>query len=89
MINSVQFDSEAKADYEAWKQNNGKLYNKINTLIGDIIKHPFSGLGKPEALKHELSGLWSRHIDKKNRLVYYIDGENLRITSCRFHYDHT
>lgn len=63
-----------------------KIYAKIINLIKDIQRDPFSGLGKPEALKHDLSGLWSRRITKEHRLVYHISEEEVVIVSCKFHY---
>jgi len=69
------------------KSGNKKVQKKITDLIEDIIQHPYEGLGKPEALKYELAGKWSRRIDKENRLVYAIDGEKLKIYSLRGHYE--
>ena len=63
-----------------------KIYIKIVILIKDIERDPFSGLGKPEALKHDLSGLWSRRITQEHRLVYSISEEQVVIISCKFHY---
>ena len=63
-----------------------KVYAKIVSLIKDVQRDPFSGLGKPEALKHELSGLWSRRITKEHRLVYSVSDEEIVIISCKFHY---
>lgn len=59
---------------------------RINTLIADELRTPFAGIGKPEALRENLSGLWSRRIDQTNRLVYAVDGEQVTIISCRYHY---
>lgn len=60
---------------------------RINELIKDISRHPFEGLGKPEALKHQLKGYWSRRINLEDRLIYVIDGENIIIISCKRHYE--
>jgi toxin YoeB len=86
MITDIQFTPEALVDYNQWEKDNQKIFNKIKTLIGDIIQHPFTGLGKPEPLKYELTGYWSRRINKKHRLVYKVVGETLRITDCKEHY---
>ncbi|WP_149976114.1 Txe/YoeB family addiction module toxin [Microcystis aeruginosa] len=63
-----------------------KVDAKIVSLIKDVQRKPFSGLGKPEAFKHELSGLWSRRITKEHRLVYSLSDEEIVIVSCKFHY---
>ncbi|MCZ8047859.1 MAG: Txe/YoeB family addiction module toxin [Microcystis aeruginosa K13-05] len=63
-----------------------KVDAKIVSLIKDVQREPFSGLGKPEALKHELSGLWSRRITKEHRLVYSVSDQEIVIVSCKFHY---
>jgi toxin YoeB len=60
--------------------------DKINSLIEDIQRHPFSGLGKPEPLKRNLKGFWSRRINREHRLVYRVDAGALQIAQCRFHY---
>jgi toxin YoeB len=73
-------------EFNQWAINDKKIYAKIVTLIKDIQRDPFSGLGKPEALKYELSGLWSRRITDEHRLVYIIAPEEVVIVSCRFHY---
>ena len=59
---------------------------RINTLIADALRTPFAGIGKPEALRENLSGLWSRRIDQTNLLVYAVDDEQITIISCRYHY---
>jgi len=73
-------------EFNQWAIDDKKIYAKIVTLIKDIQRDPFSGLGKPEALKYELSGLWSRRITEEHRLVYSITPEEVVIVSCRFHY---
>lgn len=80
----VIFKSKALDDIKYWKKS-GQLntQNKIPRLINDIIVHPYSGLGKPEALKYELTGLWSREIDKGNRLIYEVVDKQLHIISMR------
>jgi toxin YoeB len=72
------------------KLTNRKLFVRINELVRDIEKHPFTGLGKPEALKFNLAGKWSRRINKEHRLVYEVSGTGARLTilihQCRYHY---
>jgi len=74
------------ADYLYWQKQNKKLLKKINDLIKDIEREPFEGLGKPEPLKNNLSGWWSRRIDDTHRIVYRIENGNLEIAQCREHY---
>jgi len=83
----VVFKDKALEDIRFWKKSGQKIaQNKIVRLIDDIQQHPYSGLGKHEALKFELSGLWSREIDKANRLLYEIVDLQLHIISMRGHY---
>lgn len=74
-------------DYLYWQEFDKKMLKKINNLIKDIQRNPYSGLGKPEALKGELSGFYSRRIDKEHRLVYRVKNEVLEILSCKGHYE--
>lgn len=80
------WDTEAWQDYLYWQAQDKKTLKRINALIQDINRTPFEGLGKPEPLKHDLSGFWSRRIDEHNRLVYRIENNMLIITQCRTHY---
>lgn len=73
-------------DYQHWSRNDVRVRDKINSLIDDIQRHPFSGLGKPEPLKRNLRGFWSRRINREHRLVYRIEAGVLQIAQCRFHY---
>lgn len=73
-------------DYLWWHKTNDKVFQRINRLIGNIQQMPFAGLGKPEPLKHELSGYWSRRITDEHRLVYKIDNGCVVIAQCRYHY---
>ncbi len=77
---------KAWADYLYWQTQDKKTLKKINELLRDIERSPFAGIGKPEALKEDLSGFWSRRIDDKNRLVYRISGEFIEVVSCKEHY---
>ena len=74
-------------DYLYWQKQNKKMLKKINDLIKDIERTPFKGLGKPEPLKNNLSGWWSRRIDDTHRIVYRVENENLEIAQCREHYN--
>ena len=77
---------EAWEDYLYWQTQDKKTLKRINVLIQDIERHPFEGLGKPEPLKYDLSGYWSRRIDDTNRIVYRINNDVLEISQCRTHY---
>lgn len=80
------FDPMAWKDYIYWQSTDKKKLKKINQLIRDIERTPFTGLGKPEPLKHELAGMWSRRIDHEHRLVYHIKKEEIIVLQCRYHY---
>ncbi|MEI6873632.1 MAG: Txe/YoeB family addiction module toxin [Spirochaetota bacterium] len=82
----ICFTQDAFADYKAWASEDKKIFEKINSLINDVIRSPFSGLGKPEPLKHELSGFWSRRITSEHRMVYQVRNDSVFIASCKFHY---
>lgn len=82
----LAWTDEAWNDYIYWQSQDKKILKKINKLIIAIKKNPFVGIGKPEPLKENLSGFWSRRIDDTNRLVYAIDNDYLTIISCRYHY---
>ncbi len=76
----------AWSDYVYWQGQDRKTLKRINALIQDAMRQPFEGIGKPEPLRENLSGFWSRRIDDVNRLVYAVDGRDLAIVSCRYHY---
>ena len=78
---------EAWNDYLYWQTEDKKTLKRINLLIKDVERNPYIGIGKPEALKGDLSGFWSRRIDEKNRLVYRINDKVIEILSCRKHYE--
>ncbi len=82
----IIFSESAWEDYNSWLLDNKKMLNKINILIRDIEQHAYSGKGKPEALKYDLSGLWSRRIDQEHRLVYKVENGAIYIFACRYHY---
>ena len=83
----IIFTSISWEDYLSWQSEDKKMLRKTNKLIKDIQRTPYEGKGKPEPLKYDLSGLWSRRIDREHRLVYQIEKHEIRIYSCRFHYD--
>ncbi len=83
----ITFSKNAWEDYLSWQKEDIKMLRKINELIKDIQRTPFEGKGKPEALKYDLAGLWSRRIDLEHRLVYKVQNGELLIYSCRYHYD--
>ena len=74
-------------DYLYWQIQNKNMIKKINQTIKDIERNPFKGIGKPEPLKNNLSGWWSRKINNKHRIVYRIENENLEIAQCKDHYE--
>ena len=83
----IIYKSEALKDIEYWKRKgNIIIQQKISELINDISLHPTTGIGKPELLKYELSGKWSRRINKEHRVVYKIDNDEIHILSLRGHY---
>lgn len=85
-MNKIWFD-EAWDDYLYWQTQDKKTLKRINALVRDIERDPFGGIGKPEPLKGELSGFWSRRIDDANRIVYRVREGVLEILSCKGHYD--
>ncbi|HNR09247.1 MAG TPA: Txe/YoeB family addiction module toxin [Saprospiraceae bacterium] len=81
------FVAESWEDYLYWQKTDKKMMFRINLLLKDISKNPFSGLGKPELLKYKYKGFWSRRIDGEHRLIYQVNGDEILIAKCRFHYD--
>jgi toxin YoeB len=80
------FSSKAWDDYLYWQKTNKAQLKRINKLIKEIQREPFEGIGKPEPLKHNLSGYWSRRINQEHRLVYKVADDALLIAQCRYHY---
>ena len=80
------FSDEAWGDYLYWQKNDRRMVERINKLIQDVLREPFSGLGKPEPLKHALSGFWSRRITDEHRMVYRIEADALLLAQLRYHY---
>ncbi|MHC5599902.1 MAG: Txe/YoeB family addiction module toxin [Nostoc sp.] len=86
MTRILAWTDEAWANYIYWQGLDKKTLKRINKLIEETMRMPFEGIGKPEALKENLAGFWSRRIDDTNRLVYAVDDVYLTIISCRYHY---
>ena len=82
-----QFTDEAWDDYQYWIKNDKKLLNRINQLIKEIDRNPYEGIGKPEQLKANLQGYWSRRIDSEHRIVYAVEKNQIVYISFRFHYE--
>lgn len=84
-MNTV-FTEKAWEDYVHWQTEDKKTLKRINILIADIKRNGYEGLGKPEPLKYDFAGFWSRRINEVDRLIYKIDEQNVYIIQCRFHY---
>lgn len=82
----ISFEESAFEDFNQWAVVDKKLYQRIVTLIKDITRSPYQGLGKPEPLKHELQSYWSRRINDEHRLVYKVENDRLIIIACKYHY---
>jgi len=82
----VRFTESAVRDFEYWKQTSPTVVARIRALLEAIQHSPFTGIGKPEPLKHDLSGCWSRRINREHRLVYKIANGEITVIQCRFHY---
>lgn len=82
----LSWTSEAWEDYIYWQRNSKSILKRINELIKEVVRTPYEGKGKPEPLKHQLAGTWSRRIDQEHRLVYLIDDGEITILQCRYHY---
>jgi len=80
------WEDRAWEDYLYWQKMDKKVSKRINELIKDIKRNPFEGHGKPEPLKYDLAGKWSRRITDEHRLVYQVEGDNLIVYTCRYHY---
>jgi len=86
MHRRVVFDGEGFEDYLYWQTQDRKTLKRINLLLNDIDRNGNEGLGKPELLKYNLQGVWSRRIDDEHRLLYFVDDEFIHIYACRHHY---
>ena len=85
-MRELVFEQRAFDDLTWWIGQDRKVALRLMKLIENVQRTPFEGLGKPEPLKHELSGMWSRRINREHRLVYTVSDEQIKIVSCRFHY---
>ncbi len=85
-MRKIIFKPKAAEQYIQWMNADRKIFDKICKLIEETVSSPFEGTGKPEPLKHELAGYWSRRITKKDRLVYQVTDDTIIVISCRFHY---
>lgn len=74
-------------DYQFWLKNDKQKLKRINELLKDIARNPYEGIGKPEPLKFNYAGFWSRRIDEEHRLIYRVIDDEVQIVKCRFHYD--
>lgn len=83
---TLSFTPNGWEEYLAWQTLDKKMYKRINLLIQDILRNPFEGIGKPEALKHDLKGFWSRRITEEHRIVYTLDSDQVTIIHCMSHY---
>ena len=83
----ITFSKNSWEEYTSWQTEDKQMLRKINELIKDIQRHPHEGIGKPEPLKYDLAGFWSRRIDREHRLVYQVIDQEILIYSCRYHFD--
>lgn len=82
----VRFTQAAYKDYLYWKRHDPRKSRRVEILCKDILLKPFEGIGKPEPLKFDLQGCWSRRIDRTHRLVYRVEKDDVIVISCRYHY---
>jgi len=85
-VRIVSFHEEAFEDYNNWAMENQKIFSKIVKLLKATVKEPFTGIGKPEPLKNNYKGFWSRHITDEHRLVYEVKEDQVLVIACKFHY---
>ncbi len=83
----ISFTTKSWEDYNLWEKEDKKIFKKLQRLIKETLRNPFDGIGKPEPLKNNLSGYWSKRINDEHRLVYKIEENQLIIISCKYHYD--
>ncbi len=82
----IKFSDQAWEDYLFWQAKDKTALTRINSLLRDVQRSPFDGVGKPEPLKHNLAGFWSRRIDEEHRLVYTVKDDTILVAQCRHHY---
>jgi len=85
-VKTLAFTPNAWEDYLHWQAHDRAMLKKVNALVQDALRTPFEGLGKPEALRFDLAGKWSRRINAEHRLVYMVEGGQLIVLQCRYHY---
>jgi toxin YoeB len=85
-MRGIAFTSDAFADYNEWATENKQIFKRIVSIVTDCQRDPFRGIGKPELLKHQLKGCWSRRITDEHRLVYQVTNDYIIIISCKYHY---
>lgn len=83
----IIFSGNSWEDYTSWLSEDKRILKRINELIKEIQRYPYEGKGKPEPLKYDMAGYWSRRIDREHRLVYQVRENDILIVSCRYHYD--
>jgi len=83
---NIEFSAASFEDYRCWQQQDRKKLKRINELLKEITRDPFDGIGKPEALRGDLQGYWSRRIDREHRLVYRVLNDRIQVLACRYHY---
>lgn len=83
---NIEFSAASFEDYQYWQQQDRKKLHKINQLLQETARTPFRGIGKPEALRGDLQGYWSRRIDREHRLVYRVLDGKIQVLACRYHY---
>jgi toxin YoeB len=86
-MRNIAFEKQAFEQFTEWAAKDRKIHAKIGSLITDTLRNPFSGIGKPEPLKHDLKGCWSRRITDEHRLVYKVTDDLIIVLSCKFHYE--
>jgi len=86
-MRAIKFESSAFEEYIEWSKSDKDIFKKLNELIIAIAREPFAGIGKPEALKRNYKGYWSRRINEEHRIIYKVDDSTVSIAKCRGHYD--
>ena len=87
MPERLLWTAAAGSDYVWWQGQDRRTLKRINLILQDTLRHPFDGVGKPEPLRGNLAGFWSRRIDDTHRLVYTVEGDALAVVACRYHYE--
>ena len=82
----LSFSREGWEDYVEWQRVDPKIAKRVNAILSDMMRSPYEGIGKPEPLRQQLSGWWSRRIDQKHRIVYRVSEDTILVAECRDHY---